>query len=253
MANPSITPSPIPGSYPGLIPSIPTSLISSSYAYALKSEDPSIDQEILNLKLERLKLLEQIREMEMQNSKIEPYVEGGEKSKTEEVMMSDEDLARKLLAEELEMVKKSAKTKGQVSDDFTQQIEALLHDPKISQDLSQLEKDEQFARLIDKQNSQKIIHQITEDELLARRLEAQEHSLTPAKPTVGPIPNKKKTPPKQSVGYISMNKTTPDLRKHAVEVHNIYCPCKKTNPGYNGHLFKTHDEYCSCTKLHVKF
>jgi len=243
MANPSITPSQIPGSYPGLIPSIPTSLISSSYAYVLKSEDPSIDQEILNLKLERLKLLEQIREMEMQNSKIEPYCEGGEKSKTEEVMLSDEELARKLLAEELAMIKKSAKTKGQVSDAFTQQINALLHDPKISQDLSQLEKDEQFARLIDKQNSQKIIHQITEDELLARRIEAQEHSLIPAKPTIGPASTKKKvSPPKPSVGYISMNKTTPELRKHAVDVHNNYCPCKKTTPGYNGHLFKIHDE-----------
>jgi len=242
------TPSQNPISYPVVIPSISTSLVTP---YTLKSEDPSIDQEILNLKLERLRLLEQIREFEMVNSKIEPYVEGGEKSKTEEVIMSDEELARKLVAEELEMIKKSAKTTNQVSDDFTQQMEALLQDPKITQDLSQLEKDEQFARFIEKQYSQNVNLQISEDEILARRLEAQDKVYNPSFP-ITPPQGKKKTPPKPTAGYITMNKTTPALRKHAVDVHNRFCPCKNTKPGSNGHIFKLHDENCSCTKLHVK-
>jgi len=253
MENPSPTPSQNPSS-PVLIPNISTSLISSStYVLKLKSEDPSLDQEILNLKLERLRLLEQVREMEMQNSKIEPYVEGGEKSKAEEIIISDEELAKKLLAEELELVKKSAKTKDQVSDDFSQQIEALFHDPKITQDLSQLEKDEQFARFIEKQYSQNTKVQINEDELLARRLEAQEKLYSPITNIQPPKPKKKITPPKPTVGYLSMNKTTPELRKHAVDVHSRFCPCKNTSAGYNGHLFKVHDENCSCTKLHVKY
>jgi hypothetical protein len=245
----------------------------------LKSEDPTLDEELLNLKLERLRLLEQIRELEIENSSLTPFQEAptetptestsseGEEEEDEETSpnsstdLTDEEFAKKLLNEELTALKQTGKTQDQIRLAITQQVETLLeHDPNFAQNLSNLEKDEQLARKLEQQYLNTISYQIEEDERLARKLEFDDtrvnsYYYTPGSPLIKKrpafIPQITTKPlPTPARKYYPMNRTSSETRKHAVDVHNRNCPCKKTTPGYNGHIFKIHDQYCSCTKLH---
>jgi hypothetical protein len=248
----------------------------------LKSEDPTLDEELLNLKLERLRLLEQIRELEIENSSLTPFQEAppetptestsseGEEEEEEEdedtspnssTDLTDEEFARKLLNEELTALKQTGKTQDQIRQAITQQVETLLEqDPNFAQNLSNLEKDEQLARKLEQQFLNTISYQIDEDERLAKKLQNDDYRVnsyyyTP--PSSSPLIKKRPglIPPKPlptpaSRKFFPMNRTTSETRKHAVEIHNRNCSCKKTTPGYNGHIFKIHDQWCSCTKLH---
>jgi hypothetical protein len=225
----------------------------SSTGLVLKSEDPGIDEELLNLKLERLRLLQQFRELE--NSSYESN------SNSVSPTLTDEDFAKILLKEEITAIKKTGKTQEQVQQEITQQVETLIQqDPDFAQNLSNLEKDEKFARLLEKQYLQTINRQIDEDETLARKLYEEEILRSGTVPGSSPVPinkfnGKKILPVKPTIPpqqYFPMNRTSPQNRKHAVEVHNRFCDCKKTSLGNNGHIFKTHDENCKCLKLHLK-
>jgi len=242
----------------------------------LKSEDPSIDEELLNLKLERLRLLEQIRELETSsigggtnsNTAVETppdstssdeysTADDASPTTTNQTSLTDEDIAKKILADELETLKKTGKTQDQLHRDISQQVETLMkQDPKFAQNLSNLEKDEKLARSLETQYLQIINSQIDEDERLARKLFEDEqkgyYTIPGSSPIISHYPKKKIIPPKYILPSFQMNKTSPELRKHAVDVHNSYCPCKKVSPGNNGHIFKLHDEFCTCVKLHTK-
>jgi len=227
----------------------------------LKSEDPTLDDELLNLKLERLRLLEQIRETEkMENSSLLPLLpdtpETQETSSTTGSRLTDEEFAQKLLHDELTAIKQTGKTQEQIQKAFTHQVETLLQtDPNFAQNLSNLEKDENFARLLEKQYLQNITLQIDEDERLARKLMEEDQGYAGNGSSHIPIIKKKTFVPKPTMPVqqnFQMNKTSPERRKHAIEIHNRYCSCKKITPGNNGHLFKIHDENCGCIKLHCK-
>jgi hypothetical protein len=241
----------------------------------LKSEDPTLDEELLNLKLERLRILEQIRELETStlvslnnNNEETPSTDtsGDEYSTAEDSSpttstntLTDEDLAKKLLADELTTLKQTGKTQEQIQRDISQQIETLMQqDPDFAQNLSNLEKDEKLARILEKQFLHNLTSQIEDDERLARKL-YEEEQLSMYVPGSSPVPvntfngKKKRISPSNFPKLPSnfpMNKASPELRKHAVDVHNRYCTCKKISPGNNGHIFKTHDENCVCIKLH---
>jgi len=245
----------------------------------LKSEDKSIDEELLNVKLERLRLLGQIRELETSSiggseSPVETppdttssdeysTADDASPTTTNQSSLTDEDIAKKLIADELATLKKTGKTQEQIQRDITQQVETLMkQDPKFAQNLSNLEKDENLARLIERQYLQNINFQIEQDERLARKLFEEEQNgyitIPGSNPVNNTIPGRK---PRRPViparpvipgNNFPMNKTSPEIRKHAVDVHNTYCNCKKVTPGNNGHIFKLHDEYCACIKLHPK-
>jgi len=173
-------------------------------------------------------------------------------------------LRKKLLADELTTLKKTGKTQEQIQRDISQKVETLMQqDPEFAQNLSNLEKDEKLAKLLERQYLQKINLQIEEDERLARKLFEDEQKgyntipgSNPANTVYGKKPRKVNFSqfPKSifPANNFPMNKTSPELRKHAVDIHNSYCDCKKVTPGNNGHIFKLHDEYCKCIKLHPK-
>jgi len=194
-----------------------------------------------------LRLLEQIRELE--NSSLS---NSEESSASGSPTLTDEDLAKNLLKEELAAIKQTGKTQEQIQQALTQKVETLMQqDPAFAQNLSNLEKDEKFARLLENQYLQTLSRQIEEDERLARQLYEDELRSGDNVP-VNNLNGKKKTPPVKPITpqFYPMNKTSADNRKHAVEIHNRFCSCKKTTPGNNGHIFKTHDENCKCQKLH---
>jgi len=227
----------------------------------------------MKFKLERLSLLEKLRELETMynNEDDEDFKEFRTPGLTTEEnneddthsIEGDEAFARKLLLEEKRMISEGAKTQNRLQEDFEIGMDEILNDGKLSQDLTQLEKDARFASQLEKIFQSQQQNQIDEDEKLARYLSDQE-SFNNRNPPVGaytppqtlpigikkkPIPHRPKLPVNS---IITMNKTTPQLRSHAVVVHNTYCNCRKTDAGNNGHLFKTHDQYCKCTKLHMK-
>jgi hypothetical protein len=244
----------------------------------LKSEDPTLDEELLNLKLERLRLLEQIRELEIENSSLTPFQEAPTETPTESTSsegedeetspnsstdLTDEEFARKLLNEELTALKQTGKTQDQIRQAITQQVETLLEqDPNFAQNLSNLEKDEQLAKKLEQQYLNTISYQINEDERLARKLEFEDNQVNsyyyapppssiPIKKRTGlPLPFSKPLPTPVSRKYPTTTTNRTETRKHAVDIHNRNCPCKKTTPGYNGHIYKIHDQFCLCTKLH---
>jgi len=238
-------------------------ITSSSTLFALKSEDPSLDEELLNLKLERLRILEKIRDIELENSSITTFQENedpgkGESASTdtvvsppsnETVLEDDEVFAKKLLAEEIALLKKASQTEAQVHSDFNQQFEMLLNDPSVEQDISHLKKDEELARRLEQQYLNHVRLQMREDERLARTLSEQMNSEMPMK-TPPKLPVKKNNTPQ--IATITMNKTSEVKRLHAIKIHNDYCNCKKLSKGNNGHIFKLHDQYCKCCILHVK-
>jgi hypothetical protein len=252
----------------------------SPTTFSLKSEDRELDEEIMRFKLERLSLLEKLRELEtMYNSdeeeisededNIKIFLKTDEESKEDEKtthsIEDDEAFARRLLEEERRIVSEGAKTEKKREKDFKNGMDEILNDGELSQDLSQIEKDARFAARLEKIFMAQQQNQIMEDEKLARILDEQQqpggyynnnkNTVSPAvlpRPA-GITPGKKKRVPKQiQTGIVTMNKTTPTLRNHAVLVHNTYCNCRKTDAGNNGHIFKTHDQYCKCVKLHMK-
>jgi len=250
----------------------------STTNFSLKSEDRVLDEEIMKYKLERLSLLEKLRELEtMYNNDedslkeeedddlkfVTPGSSPEDEKKTENRSHSvedDEAFARKLLLEERRMISEGAKTQNRVQQDFESGMDEILNDGELSQDLTQLEKDAKFAAQLEKIFQSQQQNQIEEDERIARYLADQDYpnnrnTVTHPVATPKPIINNKKRRPflKPVSGIITMNKTTPHLRSHAVVVHNNYCDCHKIDAGNNGHIFKTHDQYCNCTKLHVKF
>jgi len=248
-------------------------LVTDSTPLVLKSEDPTLDEELLNLKLERLRLLEQIRELEIENSSLTPFQEGAptetptestsseeETSPTSSVLthLTDEEFARKILNEDLAALKQTGKTQDQIRQAITQQVETLLEqDPNFAQNLSNFEKDEQLARKLEQQYLKTVNYQIEEDEKMARKLDLEENRVnsyyySPTSPTIGKKPALTTKPLRTPSGKYSPmnNRTSTETRKHAVEIHNRNCACKKTTPGYNGHIYKIHDQFCSCCKLH---
>jgi hypothetical protein len=241
-------------------------------SFSLKSEDRGLDEEIMKFKLERLSLLEKLRELEtMYNSEEEDgdfreneilvpglnMEEEGKKNSIEE----DEEFARRILLEEKKMITEGAKNQKKIAqEEFESGMDKILHDGELSQDLSQLEKDARFAAQLEEIFHAQQQNQIDEDEKLARYLADQEGYntrntvATPAGTRTPKVPPVKKIPfPRIPVNnIITMNKTTPQMRSHAVLVHNANCACRKTDAGNNGHLFKIHDLHCKCCKLHMK-
>jgi hypothetical protein len=240
--------------------------------FSLKSEDSALDEEIMKYKLERLGLLEKLRELEtMYNDEeededfkfITPGLTTEENKECSHSIEDDEAFARKLLLEEKKMISEGAKTQ-KLQEEFENGMDEILNDGELSQDLTQLEKDARFAAQLEKIFRSQQQNQIDEDERLARHLSDLENpgvaynrnTYTPpvaVPPKVTPGKKKSTRFPKPAINsIITMNKTTPTLRNHAVAVHNNFCTCRKTDAGNNGHLFKIHDQNCKCTKLHMK-
>jgi hypothetical protein len=252
---------------------------SPSTTFSLKSEDRELDEEIMKFKLERLSLLEKLRELETmyksdeeeevaEDEDIKGFFTTDEENKEEKKTFTysiedDERLARILLEEERRIVSEDAKTKKREKD-FENGMDDILNDGELSKELSQIEKDERFAAELERIFIAQQKNQIMEDEKLARILADEEQpgyynnniKNTAVPRPAGTTPGKKKrTPPKNvsPTSIITMNKTTPALRNHAVIVHNTNCNCRKTDAGNNGHIFKIHDQFCKCVKLHMKF
>jgi len=179
----------------------------------------------------------------------------------------DEAFARKLVEEEKRMISEGAKTKNRLQEDFESGMDDILNDGDLSKELTQLEKDARFAAQLEKIFQAQQQNQIDADEKLAKLLADEENPgayknrtvlpppvrTTPAKVPAAGTKKKNFRVPKPVVPGYQMNKTSPQLRDHAIAVHNNSCTCRNTTAGNNGHIFKIHDQYCQCTKLHMKF